>query len=79
MDRSTESGHPGQGGHLSYGSVNALLGDLYEGWAQLKKAPGPEVERLAALVSDEQAARAKGKPPPTETQWETATAGRRTP
>ena len=63
---------------LSYGTVNALLGDLYEGWAQLKKAPAPEVERLAGLVSDEQAARAKGKPLPTETQWETATAGRRT-
>ena len=63
---------------LSYGTVNALLGDLYEGWAQLKKAPAPEVERLAALVADEQAARAKGAPVPAETQWETATAGRRT-
>ena len=63
---------------LSYGTANALLGDFYTGWAQLKKAPAPEVERLAALIKQEQAARATGKPLPTESEYERATAARRT-
>ena len=63
---------------LSYGTANALLGDFYTGWAQLKKAPAPEVERLAALIKQERAARATGKPLPTESEYERATAGRRT-
>jgi hypothetical protein len=63
---------------LSYGTANALLGDFYTGWAQLKKAPAPEVERLAALIKQEQTARASGKPLPAESDYEQATAARRT-
>ena len=63
---------------ISYGIVNALLGDYYQNWAQLKKAPAPEVERLAALFQREQTARAANKPGPTEAEYEQATAGRKT-
>jgi hypothetical protein len=63
---------------LTYGQVNALLGDYYEGWSQLKKAPAPEVERLVDLFKRERTAVAGKKPLPSEAEYEQATAGRKT-
>jgi hypothetical protein len=63
---------------LTYGEVNALLEDYYEGWSQLKKAPAPEVEQLVALFRREQTALAANKPLPSEAEYEQATAGRKT-
>ena len=63
---------------LSYGEVNALLEDYYEGWSQLKKAPAPEVEQLLALFRREQTGLAGKNPLPSEAEYEQATAGRKT-
>jgi hypothetical protein len=62
---------------LTYGDVNALLGDYYDGWSQLKKAPAPEVEQLVALFKRERDAVAAKKPLPSEAEYEQATAGRK--
>lgn len=62
---------------LTYGEVNALLGDYYDGWSQLKKAPAPEVEQLVAIFKREQAAVAAKKPLPAEAEYEQATASRK--
>jgi hypothetical protein len=63
---------------LSYGEVNALLEDYYEGWSQLKKAPAPEVEQLVALFMREQKALGGKGTLPSEAEYEQATAGRKT-
>jgi hypothetical protein len=62
---------------LTYGEANALLGDYYEGWSELKKAPAPEVEQLVSIFKRERAAMAANKPLPTEAEYEQATAGRK--
>ena len=63
---------------LTYEVLNALLGDYYKDWSQLKKAPAPEVERLAALFQREQASRTGKGTAPTEAEYEQATAARKT-
>src|SRR5262249_14923298 len=62
---------------LTYGDVNALLGDYYDGWSQLKRAPAREVEQLVALFKRERDAVAAKKPLPSEAEYEQATAGRK--